>query len=89
MNIPYCIVKGKARLGHLVHLKTATAVALTEVRKEDQPKLEQIVTSVRASYNDNIADRKKWGGGVMGLKHEHVQKARARLAAKEAASKKA
>ena len=31
MGIPYAIVKGKARLGTLVHKKTATALALTEV----------------------------------------------------------
>ena len=34
-GIPYAFVKGKARLGKLVHHKTATCVALTEVRKED------------------------------------------------------
>jgi len=34
-GIPYCFVKGKARLGKLVHQKTATCVAVTEVKKED------------------------------------------------------
>ena len=34
MDIPYCFVKGKANLGKLVHQKNASAVALTEVRKE-------------------------------------------------------
>lgn len=34
-NVPFCFVRGKARLGKLVHTKTATCVALTEVRKED------------------------------------------------------
>ena len=34
MDIPYCIVKSKSRLGALVHKKTATAVALTSVRPE-------------------------------------------------------
>ena len=33
MDVPYCIVKGKARLGRLVHKKTATAVCLTGVRR--------------------------------------------------------
>lgn len=32
MGIPYCIVKGKARLGRLVRRKTCSAVALTQVR---------------------------------------------------------
>lgn len=34
MDIPYCIVKSKSRLGALVHKKTATAVALVSVRPE-------------------------------------------------------
>jgi large subunit ribosomal protein L7Ae len=34
-GIPYCFIKGKARLGKLVHQKTATCVAVTELRKED------------------------------------------------------
>jgi large subunit ribosomal protein L7Ae len=33
-EIPYCFVKGKAALGKLVHQKNATAVAITDVRKE-------------------------------------------------------
>ena len=41
MNIPYCFVKGKAALGKLVHQKNATAVALTEVRKEDEGELSE------------------------------------------------
>lgn len=34
MDIPYCIVKSKSRLGALVHQKTATAICLTAVRPE-------------------------------------------------------
>ena len=40
MDIPYCFVKGKARLGILVHKKNATAVALTDVRGEDKSSLD-------------------------------------------------
>jgi len=40
MNVPFCFVKSKARLGALVHKKTATAVALIDVRGEDKPTLE-------------------------------------------------
>jgi len=40
MEVPYCFVQGKARLGALVHKKTATALALTEVRGEDKGQLD-------------------------------------------------
>lgn len=33
-DVPFCIVKGKARLGSVVHKKTATALAFTSIRKE-------------------------------------------------------
>merc|ERR1719242_1284789 len=42
MGVPYCIVKGKARLGKLVHKKTATAIAVTNVKQEDKDKLEKL-----------------------------------------------
>lgn len=87
MNVPYCIVKSKARLGHLVHKKTSSVIALTEVRKEDMAKLEQIVSNVRVQFNDNVNDRKKWGGGVMGVKAQAVTRLRERARAKELAQK--
>ena len=36
MGVPYVIVKSKSRLGTLVHKKTATAVALTEVKASNK-----------------------------------------------------
>ncbi|TKC51732.1 hypothetical protein EI555_013306, partial [Monodon monoceros] len=33
MGVPYCIIKGKARLGRLVHRKTCTTVAFTQIRR--------------------------------------------------------
>merc|ERR1719246_332175 len=39
-EVPYCIIKGKSRLGQIVHKKSASCVALTTVRKEDQQDLE-------------------------------------------------
>lgn len=32
MGVPYCIIKGKSRLGRLVRRKTCTAVALVQVK---------------------------------------------------------
>lgn len=82
MDVPYCIVKGKARLGHLVHKKTATAVAITEVKKEHQQTLNNLVQTLRVVYNDNASIRTDWGGGQMGRKFtDRVKKEKARAAA--------
>lgn len=85
MDVPYCIVKGKARLGQMVHKKSVTALAITEVNKEDKAKLDQLTANFRTMYNDDAAGRKKWGGGIMGEKANNVTKARAKIAAREAA----
>ena len=49
MGIPYVIVKGKARLGTVVHKKTSAVVALQEVRSEDQRDLATIVSAAKAN----------------------------------------
>jgi large subunit ribosomal protein L7Ae len=84
-DVPYCIVKGKARLGQLVHKKTATALAITDVSKEDLPKLQQLTQNFRTMYNDATLDRRRWGGGIMGHKAQAVIEQRKKVAAKEAA----
>ena len=81
-DVPYCIVKGKARLGMLVHQKTATALAVTDVRKEDQAALEQLIKTFRVKFNENTESHKKWG------KHKLGVKASARLAIIERAKAK-
>jgi large subunit ribosomal protein L7Ae len=84
-DVPYCVVKGKARLGHLVYKKTSTALAITEVNKEDVHKLDQLVQNYRAMYNDATGDRRKWGGGIMGCKANAVLKTREKAKARETA----
>jgi len=68
MEVPYCIVKNKARLGQLVNKKTCTALAVTDVRKEDAHKLEQIVAVVKPQFNEDVNSVRKWGGGILGFK---------------------
>merc|ERR1719213_458735 len=49
-DVPYCFIKGKARLGQLEHLGK----------------------NFMAAFNDNAEHRRRWGGGIMGLKSNHV-----------------
>jgi len=69
MGVPYCIVKGKARLGRVVHRKTATCLALSTVNPEDKPSLSKLVEAVKSNYNDRGEEiRRQWGGNILGAK---------------------
>uniref|UniRef100_A0A3Q2HFS2 60S ribosomal protein L7a n=1 Tax=Equus caballus TaxID=9796 RepID=A0A3Q2HFS2_HORSE len=58
MGVPYCIIKAKARLGRLVHKKTCTSVAFTQVSSED-----------KGALNDRYDEiHRHWGGNVLGPK---------------------
>lgn len=78
-DVPYCIVKGKARLGQLVHKKTCAVVAVDAVRKEDQPELEAHCKNYHAMFNDNAEIRRRWGGGQLGIKSQHAQEKKQKL----------
>uniref|UniRef100_A0A2K5S197 60S ribosomal protein L7a n=1 Tax=Cebus imitator TaxID=2715852 RepID=A0A2K5S197_CEBIM len=43
MGVPYCTIKAKARLGRLIHRKTCTTVAFTQVNEEDKGALAELV----------------------------------------------
>jgi len=86
-DVAYCIVKGKSRLGQLVHKKTASCVALTGVRKEDQSDLDSLIKNFKAGFNQNMESRRRWGGGIMGVKSNHIMAKRERLIQLEAAKK--
>jgi large subunit ribosomal protein L7Ae len=83
MGVPYCIVKGKSRLGRLVRRKTCTCVAITSVDGNDRGNLSKIVEAVKTNYNDRHDEiRKHWGGGLLGSKSlariAKLERARAR-----------
>jgi len=72
MDVPYCIVKGKARLGQVVHKKTATVLAFVDVKKDDQTSFNKLTESIRNNFNERADTfRKTWGGGIMGSKTIH------------------
>ncbi|KAL8657119.1 MAG: hypothetical protein Q9226_002234 [Calogaya cf. arnoldii] len=80
MGVPYAIVKGKARLGTVVHKKasysipsaekpTAAVLAITEVRSEDKSELSKLVSTIKEGYSEKYEEAKRhWGGGIMGAK---------------------
>merc|ERR1711896_101968 len=61
-GVPYCIVKSKARLGAVVNKKTATCLAITDVKPENKNDLQNVVTMAEANFNDCFDETmRKWG----------------------------
>merc|ERR1711920_207586 len=86
-EVPYCIIKGKGRLGRLVHKKSAACVALTTVNQEDKKELDTIASNMNAMFNENAEVRRRWGGGIMGIKSQHVMQRREKAIQIEQAKK--
>jgi large subunit ribosomal protein L7Ae len=89
MDVPFMIIKDKARLGALVHQKTSAVVALTGVDKADASQLDLLKNLALEKYNNNADLVRKWGGGIMGLKTQAKLDKRAKAVAIEEAKKKA
>merc|ERR1739846_159477 len=71
MGIPYCIVKNEARLGKVVHRKTTTCLAITNVELTDRTALNKLVETVKTNYNERAEEIKKhWGGSSLGSKSQ-------------------
>merc|ERR1740129_1454134 len=86
-DVPYCIIKGKSRLGQLVHKKKASCIALTTVRQEDKSELDSLANNFKAQFNENAEVKKRWGGGIMGIKSQHVMQRREKALQLEQAKK--
>jgi large subunit ribosomal protein L7Ae len=81
MGVPYVIVKGKARLGTVVHKKTAAVVTLQDVKSEDQRELATLVSASKANFSDKYEEqRRQWGGGMRGNKSTQMLRKRAKAA---------
>jgi large subunit ribosomal protein L7Ae len=83
MGVPYCIIKGRARLGRVVHRKTTSCLALQSVNAEDKPSLSKLVEAVRTNYNDRFDEiKRQWGGNILGAKSaariSKIEKARSK-----------
>lgn len=88
MGVPYCIVKGKARVGSVVRRKTCTTLAITNTHPEDKSNLSKLVETIRTNFNERYDELKRhWGGGILGSKSAARINKLERARAKEIAQK--
>ena len=79
MGVPYAIVKGKARLGTLVHQKTSAVAALTEVSSADEAELAKLVSTINSNFLEPLEEKRRhWGGGIMGAKAQAKREKKAK-----------
>lgn len=87
MDIPYVIIKSRARLGTVVHRKTCSALAVVDVHKEHRQDLATIAGLARELFNDNAEHRKQWGGGILSGKSLAVIAKQQKAVARERSTK--
>jgi large subunit ribosomal protein L7Ae len=81
MGIPYVIVKGKARLGAVVHKKNTTVLVVSEVHSKDERELNTLISAAKANFTDKYEEqRRQWGGGIRGNKSIQMLRERAKAA---------
>merc|ERR1712039_977314 len=78
-NVPYVIVKDKARLGRVCRQSTASCVAITSVKNEDKNDLEKLCTLGRNEFLESGAAHNTYGAPVMGIKARHREERIERL----------
>jgi len=88
MGVPYCIVKGKARLGRVVRRKTCTCLALANTNAEDRTTMNKLLETIKTNFNDRYDElRRHWGGGKLGSKSQARISKLEKAKAKELAQK--
>ncbi|CAG8642164.1 6722_t:CDS:2 [Funneliformis mosseae] len=84
MGVPYAIIKGKARLGAVVHKKNVTALAFVDIKDEDKTAFTNLISTIKVNYNDKYEEiKKQWGGGIMGVKSQAMMVKREKASGRE------
>ena len=69
MNVPFCIVKGRARLGTIVNQKKCSSVAVVALKPTCAGEFDKLLEVIRPEWLE-AGMYKEWGGGIKSKKTE-------------------
>jgi len=75
MDVPFCIVKSKARLGRVVNMKTCTCLCLVQVKPASAGEFDKLLEVIRPEWLE-AGPYREWGGGILSRKALAKQAAR-------------
>ena len=64
VGVPYCIIKRKASLGHLVYRKTGITATFTQVNSRDKGTLVEAIGPIMTDMTEICHH---WGDKILGL----------------------
>jgi len=59
MDIPFCIIKNKSRLGELVGKKATSCITLTSVLEAEKNEIQKLIDCFRHNFNNRVEGGKK------------------------------
>jgi len=75
MDVPFCIVKSKSRLGRIVNMKTCSCLCFVQVKPACAGEFDKLVETIRPEWLE-AGPYREWGGGILSRKTEAKLKAR-------------
>ena len=62
MDIPFCIIKNKSRLGKLVSKKATSCITITSVLETEKSEVQKLIDCFRLNFNNRYEEgKKRWG----------------------------
>jgi large subunit ribosomal protein L7Ae len=69
MDIPFCIIKDKSRLGKLVNRKATSCITVTSLLDAEKDEVRKLIDCFRLNFNNRYEDgKKRWGGSSSSFK---------------------
>lgn len=73
LDIPYCVIKSKSRLGQLCYKKAVSCICLKDYNTADKDSFDKLIEAVKGGFNEKYSTlNRKWGGGQLSRRSERA-----------------